>query len=443
MSSDLTPGQAKALAEDAYVFGFPLVYIETQIDVLTHVTKPEGARSPINQFAHYREFPDAANKTVVGLNVDTLYSLAQLDLSQEPLVLSVPQMGERFWIMQLVDGWNNVPNAPGSRSVGGKGGDFAIVGPGWQGELPAAVTELRMPTSIAIVGGRTYTAGPDDYAAVHALQDQYELVPLSAWGSDYTPPDEVPLKPGVEESPVGTQVMALSPEAFFNRLNTLLVDNPPEPADPPLMERIAALGVEPGAAFSTSGFDSDVRTGVEEGVAAAQQAIRDEEPKLGEHVNGWNLARDLGRYGTKYLYRAAWTFFGVGGNLVEDAFYPLSLVDGDGEPYDSVNKYVLRFAEEELPAVDAFWSVTMYDKDSYLVANPVNRYALGDRSNLNFADDGSLTIFIQSDSPGDETAANWLPAPTEGGFKLALRLYAPKQEVADGSWAPPPVQRVE
>ena len=443
MSSDLTPGQAKALAEDAYVFGFPLVYIETQIDVLTHVTKPEGARSPINQFAHYREFPDAANKTVVGLNVDTLYSLAQLDLSQEPLVLSVPQMGERFWIMQLVDGWNNVPNAPGSRSVGGKGGDFAIVGPGWQGELPAAVTELRMPTSIAIVGGRTYTAGPDDYAAVHALQDQYELVPLSAWGSDYTPPDEVPLKPGVEESPVGTQVMALSPEAFFNRLNTLLVDNPPEPADPPLMERIAALGVEPGAAFSTSGFDSDVRTGVEEGVAAAQQAIRDEEPKLGEHVNGWNLARDLGRYGTKYLYRAAWTFFGVGGNLVEDAFYPLSLVDGDGEPYDSVNKYVLRFAEEELPPVDAFWSVTMYDKDSYLVANPVNRYALGDRSNLNFADDGSLTIFIQSDSPGDETAANWLPAPTEGGFKLALRLYVPKQEVADGSWAPPPVQRVE
>ena len=113
MSSDLTPGQAKALAEDAYVFGFPLVYIETQIEVLTHVTKPEGARSPINQFAHYREFPDAANKTVVGLNVDTLYSLAQLDLSQEPLVLSVPQMGERFWIMQLVDGWNNVPNAPG------------------------------------------------------------------------------------------------------------------------------------------------------------------------------------------------------------------------------------------------------------------------------------------------------------------------------------------
>ena len=443
MSSDLTPGQAKALAEDAYVFGFPLVYIETQIDVLTHVTKPEGARSPINQFAHYREFPDAANKTVVGLNVDTLYSLAQLDLSEETLVLSVPEMGERFWIMQLVDGWNNVPHAPGSRSVGSKGGIFAIVGPGWRGELPAAVEELRMPTSIALVGGRTYTAGPDDYAAVHALQDQYELVPLSAWGSDYTPPDEVPLKPGVEESPVGTQVLALSPEAFFNHLNTLLVENPPEPADPPLMKRIAALGVEPGATFSTSGFDSDVRTGVEEGVAAAQQAIRDEEPKLGEHVNGWNLARDLGRYGTKYLYRAAWTFFGVGGNLVEDAFYPLSLVDGDGEPYDSVNKYVLRFAEEELPPVDAFWSVTMYDKDSYLVANPVNRYALGDRSNLNFADDGSLTIFIQSDSPGDETAANWLPAPTEGGFKLALRLYVPKQEVADGSWAPPPVQRVE
>jgi hypothetical protein len=165
LSSDITPKQAKALAQEAYVFGLPLVYIQTQIDVLTHVTKPEGGRAPINQFAHYREFPDASNKTVVGFNVDTLYSLAQLDLSSEPIILSVPDMGERFWIMQLIDGWNNVPHAPGSRTVGGKGGDFAIIGPGWHGTLPEGVTELPMPTSIAIIGGRTYTGGPDDYAA--------------------------------------------------------------------------------------------------------------------------------------------------------------------------------------------------------------------------------------------------------------------------------------
>ena len=443
MSSDITAEQAKTLAQEAYVFGFPLVYIQTQVDALTHVTKPEGTRAPLNQFAHYREFPDASNKTVVGFNVDTLYSIAQLDLSREPMILSVPEMGDRFWITQIVDGWNNVPHAPGTRTAGDKGGNFALVGPGWQGTLPAGINELRMPTSIAVIAGRTYTGGPDDYAAVHALQDQFKLVPLSAWGTDYTPPNDVPLQPGVEDGAVGPQVFSMSAESFFNRLNALLVNNPPEPADPPLMERIAALGIEPGAAFSMSESEAELRTAIDEGVATGQQEIRDSEPKLGEPVNGWNLARDLGRYGTKYLYRAGWTFYGVGGNLIEDAFYPIGIADADGKPYDGANKYVLRFVKEQLPPVNAFWSVTMYDGDSYLVDNPIDRYALGDRSTMKYADDGSLTISIQSDSPGDVTAANWLPAPKEGRFKLALRLYAPKQEVADGSWTPPAVQRVD
>ena len=215
-----TPDEAKGIARDAWLFGMPVVYIEIQIDALTHVARLEGTRAPINQFVHYRKFPDASNKTVVGFNVDTLYSLAQLDVSQEPMVLSVPEMGDRFWIMQIIDGWNNVPHAPGSRSVGGKGGNFAIVGLDWKGTLPAGVTELRVPTGLAMIGGRTYTGGPDDYDAVHAIQDQYKLVPLSAFGKDYTPPTEVPLKPGVDEkTPVPNQVLAMSPEKFFNNLN--------------------------------------------------------------------------------------------------------------------------------------------------------------------------------------------------------------------------------
>jgi hypothetical protein len=350
-------------------------------------------------------------------------------------------MGGRFWIMQIIDGWNNVPHAPGSRTVGGAGGNFALTGPGWNGTLPDGVADLPVPTGIAIIAGRIYTGGPDDYPAVHALQDGLRLVPLSAWGMDYHAPDEVPLKPGVTEGPVGDQVMAMSAETFFGRLNQLLVRNPPEPDDPALVERLAVLGVAPGVEFSTSGFSADVRQAVDDGVAAAKQAIRDEEPKLGERVNGWNLSRDLGRYGTNYTYRAAWTFFGVGGNLIEDAFYPLSLVDGGGDPYDGTNKYTLQFTKEQLPPVEAFWSLTMYDKDSYLVDNPINRYALGDRSDLAFADDGSLTLIIQSDAPDDVQASNGLPAPAQGGFKLALRLYAPKPEVANGSWVPPPVER--
>ena len=188
MSDELTPAAAKDLACEAYLFGLPLVYIDTQVGVLTHVVKPEGSCAPINQFADYRQFPDASNKTVVGFNVDTLYSLAQLDLSSEPIVLTVPEMGDRYWLVQVVDGWNNVPHAPGSRTIGGKGGNFALTGPGWQGRAARrrqAVADADR--DLVILGGRTYTGGPEDYDAVHALQDQFKLVPLSAWGNRLRP----------------------------------------------------------------------------------------------------------------------------------------------------------------------------------------------------------------------------------------------------------------
>jgi hypothetical protein len=436
----LKPDEARTLAQEAWVFGMPLVYIEKQIDALTHVTKPQGPLAPINQFAHYREFPDASNKSVVGFNVDTLYSLGQLDLTKGPMVLSIPEMGNRFWLMQLVDAWNNVPHAPGARTVGGKGGDFALVGPNWKGTLPPGLTELRIPTNLVLLAGRTYTANKDDYPAVHALQDQYKLVPLSEWGKAYTPPDNVPLKPGVDaKTPVTTQVLAMSPEDYFNRLNALLVANPPEPADPATMQRIAKLGIAPGASFSMAAFSPDVRKAIEEGVSAGQKQMR--EAKRGKEVNGWEITLDMGRYGTNYPYRASWTFFGVGGNLAEDAVYPLASKDADGKVLNAANKYVLRFTKAEIPPVNAFWSLTMYDSESYLVPNSINRYALGDRSGMKFGDDGSLTIYIQNEMPGADKQTNWLPAPKEGDFKLALRLYAPKKEVADGTWVPPAIKR--
>jgi len=439
--SDLTPDEARTLAREAWVFGMPLVYIEKQIDALTHVTKPEGHFAPINQFAHYREFPDASNRAVVGFNVDTLYSLSNLDLSNGPIVLSIPDMGNRYWLMQLVDAWNNVPHAPGSRTVGGKGGNFAIVGPKWSGTLPSGLTELRVPTALIMVGGRTYTAGKDDYAAVHALQNQYKLTPLSEWGKTYTPPANVPLKPGVDaKTPVTTQVLAMSPEAFFSRLNALLVDNPPDPADPQTMARLARLGVAPGATFSMAAFSPEVRKAIEEGVAQGQKLMH--ETARGKNVNGWEITLDMGRYGTNYPYRASWTFFGVGGNLAEDAIYPVAKTDGDGKPLDGANKYELRFSKNEMPPADAFWSLTAYDADSYLIPNSINRYALGDRSGMKFGDDGSLTIYVQAEPPSADRQANWLPAPKQGGMLLALRLYAPKKAVADGTWSPPPVKRV-
>jgi len=444
----LTPAEAKTIAQEAYVFGLPPVYIALESDVLTNVANPEGGRAPVNQFDQHREFPDAKNNKIVGMNVDTLYSLSHLDLAAEPIVLVVPSIeGNRWWIMQIIDAWNDVPAAPGSRTHGGKGGNFALVGPNFNGKLPAGLEEIRVDTSVCALGGRTYTGGKDDYPAVHKIQDQYKLIPLSQWKgpeTNYTPPATVPVKPGVDaKTPVPTQVFKLSAEQFFGRLCELLVNNPARKADAPTMTKLARLGIKPGATFKMDTFDAETRKAIEEGVAAGQQAIRDGESKMGEMVNGWQIARDLGRYGTKYTYRATWTFFGVGGNLVEDAMYPLTIVDSAGTKLDGANRYVLHFAKDQIPPVDAFWSLTLYDKDSYLVDNPLNRYALGDRSQCKFGDDGSLTLYIQCESPGADKENNWLPAPKEGAFKLALRLYFPQKQVTDGTWKPPSVERVK
>src|SRR5215471_7444693 len=235
---NITTSEAQAIAREGYLFGLPAVYIGLSFDVNTNVVKPDGTRAPVNQFAHVREFPDAKANPIVGMNVDTLYSLASLDLSAEPIVLSVPEMGTRWWIMQLLDMWNDVPAAPGYRTVGGRGANFVITGPNWKGQLPAGLTEIRSDTNLLMVGGRTFTGGKADYDSVHQAQDGYKLIPLSKWGTNFAPPASVPVKPGVDgKTSVPKQVFAMSPEAFFTRLDEMLGGNPARPADAPIMAR--------------------------------------------------------------------------------------------------------------------------------------------------------------------------------------------------------------
>ncbi len=440
----LTAAEAKDLAKDAFLFGAPLVFIELQFDYNTYSTKVAKTKAPVNQFVHYRAFVDASDRSVVGFNVDNLYSFAGIDLAKEPMVLSIPEMGNRFWLMQLIDGWNGVPAAPGSREEGGKGGNFAITGPGWKGQLPEGMKELKSPTNMVIIGGRTYCSGPSDYAAVHKLQDQYTLTPLSQWGKNYTPPANVPLKTGFTDTIlVNKQFMALSAEQFYKNLNRLMVDNPPYASDADMMKKIDKLGIKPGADFALRSFDAEVAKAIEEGYAEGQKEMLEACNHLGKEVNGWSLTYDMGRYGTRYAYRAAWTFVGIGGNILEDAFYPVAQVDADGNKLDAANRYTLSFKKDEIPPANAFWSLTMYDADGYLVPNKLKRYALGDRSNLTFEKDGSLILYLQSSNPGKDKEHNWLPAPAQGVFKIALRLYGPKQQVIDKNWIPPAVQKVK
>ena len=441
----LTPDVAKTLAEEAWLFGLPLVMFEKQVDYSTYATQAGETRAPINQFVHYRRFVDASNRSIVGFNVDNLYSLAWIDLQAEPLVLAVPAMGDRYWMMQIVDAWNGVPAVPGSRTHSGDDPHvFLVTGPDWKGTVPEGMELLRTPTNLGGIGGRTYCAGADDYAAVNALQDQYQLTPLSAWGKPYTPPASVPLKEGADgETLVNEQVMALDAGQFFSNLNRLLATNPPYAEDAPTLEKLRPLGIVPGAPFSNEGLNADVVAAIEEGVVEGKAAMAAEMKSLGKMVNQWGLTYDMGRYGTKYAYRAAWTFVGIGGNLLEDAFYPLALNDADGKPLSGEHNYTLTFKKGAWPPADAFWSMTLYDLEGYLVDNPLDRYAIGDRSGMEPNPDGSLTIYIQGGSPGKDKEANWLPAPKTGLFKVALRLYVPRESVLDGSWVPPAVARVD
>jgi hypothetical protein len=436
--------QAAEIAVGAYVFGYPLVLMDVTRQVMTAVPKAGAREAPVNQLVHIREFPDPTFTDVVSPNADTLYSTAWLDLTKEPIILSVPDVGKRYYLMEMLDAWTNVFAAPGTRTTGNGRGDFAIVGPQWKGTLPAGVKEIKSPTNMVWLLGRTQTNGKEDYAAVRAIQDQYKLTPLSAWGKDYKPPDNAPVAAGIDvKTPPVEQVAKMDAATFYARLNTLMKDNPPANADASAVNSIAAIGVAPGTTFDLKSLDPAVAKSVEGSVKTAQAKIVAEARKPhGKKVNGWDVMTNLGRYGTDYLFRSVIALVGLGANLPEDAIYPRATEDTDGQPLTGANSYVVHFPKGQLPPVNAFWSLTMYNSKQFFVQNPINRYAIGDRDKLKFNDDGSLTINIQHESPGKEKESNWLPAPADQ-FNMFMRLYWPKKEIEDGAWKMPGVERVK
>jgi hypothetical protein len=409
---------------------------------LTNVAKPSENAAPANQFCHKRTFPDPSLTAVVSPNADTLYSFSFLDLVREPLVLSVPEMNGRYYLMQMLDAWTNVFASPGTRTTGSDQGDFAITGPAWKGEAPKGVNEIRSPTNMVWLIGRTQTNGKRDYAEVNEIQDQYKLTPLSHFGKPYSPPEELDVDPHIDmKTPPVEQVFKLDASHFFSRLNHLMKTNPPAPADADALERFAAIGVGPGQPFSLRTLDPSTASQVANSVAAAQARIIAEARKPhGELRNGWEFMGDVGRYGANYLWRAVVAFLGLGANLPEDATYPRATKDSDGQPLNGSRRYEVRFQKGQLPPVNAFWSITMYNDKQFFVPNPINRYAIGDRDKIEFNDDGSLSIYIQNESPGREKESNWLPAPKDG-FNLFMRLYWPRKEITNGNWKPPRIER--
>jgi hypothetical protein len=438
----VTADEAEKIAVDAYIYGYPLMLMDITKKLGANVPKAEGEKAPVNQICHLRAFPDYTFTDVVSPNADTLYSVAWLDLGSEPIVLSVPDVGKRYYLMPLLDAWTNVFASPGTRTTGNRRGDFAVVGPGWKGNLPASIQEIKSPTNMVWLIGRTQTDGKDDYANVHAIQDQYVLTPLSAWGKLYNPPTNVPVETGIDvTTPPAEQVARMDAATFFARLNALMKDNPPAAADGNALKRFAAIGVEPGKPFDLESQDPAVARGIEQAVSTAQAKIVAEGGKPhGKIVNGWQVMTNTGSYGTAYLWRAVVALIGLGANLPEDAVYPHATTDIAGQPLTGEHRYVVRFPKGQLPPVSAFWSLTVYNARQFFVQNPLNRYAIGDRDKLKFNDDGSLSLYIQHDSPGKDKESNWLPAPADS-FNVFMRLYWPKKDVLNGTWKMPPIEQ--
>jgi hypothetical protein len=342
----------------------------------------------------------------------------------------------------------NVFDSPGTRTTGGKAAKYLITGPGWKGIVPAGMSHIPVSTRYMVILGRTYANGTEpDYRAVNALQAQYKLTPLSAWGKKFSyqaPP--VNPDPGfsMTEKPQAA-ILALGTDGYFNMLARLMGEAaPPDPADVPMLARMAKLGIEPGKPFDSSQLSPQVREALQDVPNAALAKIEASKESLGEKKNGWVITKGLGVYGTDYMKRAVVAAFGWPANLEKDAVYPYTEVDSDGVELSGAHKYTLTFPKGQVPPVNGFWSITMYevDKGWWFVPNALNKFTVSPRNNLKYNKDGSLTLYFQNTSPDKANEANWLPAPA-GAFVPMLRLYWPKEtpppSILDGSWTPPPM----
>jgi hypothetical protein len=442
----LTSQEAYEIARDAYVYAYPLVLQDATMRHLTNFSEPTGivGQGPFNRFSHAKAFPPADFRAVVRANVDTLYSIAWLDLGAEPVVLSVPAV-DRYFLLQMLSLWTDVFAAPGSRTTGRNiPRDFLLVGPSWQGKAPAGLETIRSPTRFAVIAGRTQTNGAADYDNVHKIQARYQLTPLSAWGKGaYTPP-KGKVDPAIDmKTTPPMQVEKMDAATYFGRFAELLKDNPPGTHDYPMIHRLQRTGFQVGKSFDINAVPEDIKKAFERAAADGKKLVASLGRKAaGEGGKGWVYNTTGGSFGVNYRERAAVAYYALGMNLPEDAVYPSLSTDSEGQLLDGKASYVLHFDKGKFPPVDAFWSVTAYDPYGYFIPNPLKRQALGDRDKLIINADGSLDLYIQAESPGKDKEANWLPVANLP-FTLLMRLYSPRKEVLDGSWTPPPVKRVD
>jgi hypothetical protein len=393
---------------------------------------PSGNIS-VNQFNHFKEPMGPDWPYGYSPNTDTPYSLGWLDVSEEPIIFHVPDTGDRYYTIQMSDFYTNNFAYVGKRTTGTEEGNFAIVGPNWNGELPNDVSEIESPTNAIFLTGRTYLVDNEDLPNVHAIQEQYTLTPLSQWLENNFEPTPPKKYPPFDDS---------EPLKFFEMMNLAMTENPPPSSEEELLELFNRINVGPNQTFDIDELDEDTKNDLTQAVEIGKRLVKASSQGIGTIVDGWNInPPNMGRYGDDYLFRAGAVLSGLIWNDPEEATYFTAYVDGEGNQLNSDDNYVLHVDDADKIPTEEFWSVTMYDKETLnLVANEIDRYAITDRTvGLEFNDDGSLDIYLQLEEP-EGKVSNWLPTP-EGDFYVIFRLYGPSEKVLDGTWSPPPLQK--
>ena len=454
-NANLTTAEAVQIAEDAYIYGYSLLTTEVTRMQMSNVAKPDETHAPMNSFLNVLRYPPGDYRLVSAPNADTLYSMAWLDVGAEPMVFTYPDMSKRFFLFPMYSLWMPVIDCVGSRTAGQSAGTYLLTGPNWTGEVPAGMKQIKSPTRYMIILGRTYSTGTEeDYKEVNALQAQYQGVPLSSYGKPYTyvaPP--VNPNPGFSMTDKPQQVILnMGVSEYFNRMATLMgSDAPPAPEDAPIVAEMAKIGIVPGQPFDITKLDPAVQDALTDLPKTTLAKIVAQATGGSKLINGWKVGGIMtGYYGTNYFARALIAAIGWPANLPQDATYPTTFVDGNGDKLNGANKYTITFPKGQTPPVLGFWSITMYFDDGgwWFYPNALNKFTESMRDSPKFNDDGSLTLYFQHDSPGADKEANWLPSPA-GDFLLTMRLYWPNPNsptilpLGEGDWAPPAVMKVQ
>ena len=446
----LTKEETKAIAEECFIYGLPIVMNYGVMYEYAVDKKSSQFKAPFNGIYNMHRVATYKDTAIITPNSDTPYSMAWLDLRAEPMVISVPAVPkERYYSVQLTDGNTYNFGYIGSRATGPEAGDYMVAGPDWKGETPAGINKVFSSTTpFAFAIFRTQLFNPEDMPNVEKVQAGYKAQPLSAFLKQPAPP----AAPKIDFLPATSEKVK---DNFFEYLDFALQFVPLSPEDKDVRAKIAKIGVGAGKTFEFKNLSPEQKAAIMQGMKAGDDKVTKFLASGVKNVNGWNIGAFFGDrtfYNGDWLKRAGAAKGGIYGNDAVEAVYPFTRTGEKGETLDgSKHKYTLTFPAGQLPPVNSFWSVTMYDgKSQLLIKNPINRYLLNSPMlpNMKKNADGSLTLYIQKDSPGADKEANWLPAPNDTIY-LVMRLYWPKTEApsilpaGEGTWRPPGIVKAD